>query len=212
MSERKFKTRLINKHDTQYNWEKAENFIPLQGEIICYDIDENHPYERFKIGDGTTNVNSLPFTEDILKTYTDNAVSQKSQVQIVTSDENTEILPTLQIHKLTQEEYDEKVASGNIDENVLYLTPDEEINLNGYATIEQLEEKADVSHTHDDKYYTETEIDDKLANKSDLTHNHDSKYDTKGSADSALESAKIYTDNAVAQKSQVQIITWEADD
>jgi hypothetical protein len=27
-----------------------------------YDIDENHTHERFKIGDGKTNVNELPFT------------------------------------------------------------------------------------------------------------------------------------------------------
>lgn len=36
--------------------------------------------------------------------------------------------------------------------------------------------------------------------------------DASGSASSALASAQTYTDNAVAQKSQVQIITWEADD
>lgn len=35
-----------------------------------------------------------------------------------------------------------------------------------------IDEKANTSHTHDDRYYTETEIDSKLANKSDSTHNH----------------------------------------
>lgn len=44
------------------------------------------------------------------------------------------------------------------------------------------------------------------------THNHDSLYDTKGSANTALQSAQTYTDEAIAQKSQVQIITWGADD
>ena len=29
-------------------------------------------------------------------------------------------------------------------------------------------EFADVNHTHDDRYYTETEVDDKLATKSDV--------------------------------------------
>ena len=33
--------------------------------------------------------------------------------------------------------------------------------------------KSDTSHTHDDRYYTETEIDDKLDNKSDTSHTHD---------------------------------------
>lgn len=34
----------------------------------------------------------------------------------------------------------------------------------------------------------------------------------KSHADNNLATAKTYTDNAVAQKTQVQIITWEADD
>lgn len=37
----------------------------------------------------------------------------------------TENLSTLKIHKLTQEQYERELASGNIDETALYLTPDE---------------------------------------------------------------------------------------
>ena len=59
-------SRIINKHDTEVNWDKAENFIPLLGEIIIYDIDENYDYERFKIGDGQTLVSELPFINDII--------------------------------------------------------------------------------------------------------------------------------------------------
>lgn len=36
--------------------------------------------------------------------------------------------------------------------------------------------KADASHTHDDRYYTESETDTLLAGKSDTSHNHDSAY------------------------------------
>lgn len=36
--------------------------------------------------------------------------------------------------------------------------------------------KSDSSHTHDDRYYTETEIDTKLLTKSNTSHNHDSVY------------------------------------
>ena len=39
---------------------------------------------------------------------------------------NTENLSTLKIHKLTQAQYDRELAAGNIDENALYLTPEEE--------------------------------------------------------------------------------------
>lgn len=51
----------------------------------------------------------------------------------------TENLSTLKIHKLTQAQYDRELAAGNIDENALYLTPDEVINLNEYATKAELE-------------------------------------------------------------------------
>ena len=63
MSEKMFNTRIIHKHDIEANWNKAVNFIPMQGEIIVYDIDETYNYERIKIGDGTTKINDLPFID-----------------------------------------------------------------------------------------------------------------------------------------------------
>ena len=56
----------IYKHDIEVNWRKAINFIPKEGVIIVYDIDDNYDYERIKIGDGKSNVNDLPFTNDIM--------------------------------------------------------------------------------------------------------------------------------------------------
>lgn len=47
----------------------------------------------------------------------------------------TENISTLKIHKLTQAQYDRELAAGRIDENALYLTPDEEINLSSYELI-----------------------------------------------------------------------------
>lgn len=61
MSEKRIIGRAIQKHDIEENWLKATGFTPMQGEIIIYDIDENYNYERFKIGDGESNVNDLPF-------------------------------------------------------------------------------------------------------------------------------------------------------
>lgn len=53
--------RYILKHDTEENWKKASNFSPKNGEPIIYDIDSTHAKQRLKIGDGSTNVNNLPF-------------------------------------------------------------------------------------------------------------------------------------------------------
>lgn len=60
-NEKNINSRIQHKHDTEANWNKATNFIPKQGELIVYDIDENYDYQRIKIGDGVTNVNELPF-------------------------------------------------------------------------------------------------------------------------------------------------------
>ena len=54
--------RIKNKHDTEANWKLAENFKPLAGEVIVYDVDSNHAYPRFKVGDGEKFVNDLPFS------------------------------------------------------------------------------------------------------------------------------------------------------
>jgi hypothetical protein len=61
MAEKQLNTRVIHKHDTAENWAKATKFIPKSGEIIVYDIDDNFSYERFKVGDGITLVEELPF-------------------------------------------------------------------------------------------------------------------------------------------------------
>jgi hypothetical protein len=50
----------------------------------------------------------------------------------------TENLSTLKIHKLTQAQYDRELEEGRIDENALYLTPDEEI------TAEQIGARPDT--------------------------------------------------------------------
>ena len=61
MAEKTIKSRIVHKHDSETNWNRATNFVPKQGELIVYDTDTNHSYARVKIGDGTTNVRSLPF-------------------------------------------------------------------------------------------------------------------------------------------------------
>lgn len=56
--------RIINTHDTEDNWNNKTTFVPKAGEIIVYDVDKSHTYERFKIGDGTSTITNLPFVID----------------------------------------------------------------------------------------------------------------------------------------------------
>ena len=78
MAEKNMKTRIVHKHDTEANWIKAVNFIPMKGEIIIYDIDDTYDYERFKIGDGTTPVIDLPFAYDNVTDLINSLVGDKS--------------------------------------------------------------------------------------------------------------------------------------
>jgi len=64
-TERTLKTRVILKHDTEENWNKATTFVPKKGEVIIYDPDNAHPYSRQKLGDGEKTVVNLPFFENI---------------------------------------------------------------------------------------------------------------------------------------------------
>ena len=68
MAEKQINGRIVHKHDTEANWNKATNFIPKKGEIIVYDPDSSYTYSRVKVGDGTTKVTSLPFIDNAIKT------------------------------------------------------------------------------------------------------------------------------------------------
>ena len=60
MDHKTFQGRIVQKHDTKANWDKATNFVPLKGEIIVYD-----DLKKIKIGDGATKVGSLAFINDL---------------------------------------------------------------------------------------------------------------------------------------------------
>ena len=64
MANKTIKTRNVQKHDTEANWIKAVNFVPLKGELIVYDVDQTHLTPRLKIGDGVTKVNDLDFQNE----------------------------------------------------------------------------------------------------------------------------------------------------
>ena len=66
-NEKQIKSRTQQKMDTSANWEIAgeKGFVPLKGEIIVY-MDDNGS-RRIKVGDSSTNVNSLPFVSTLVQ-------------------------------------------------------------------------------------------------------------------------------------------------
>ena len=65
--------RVMQKHDTEENWNKATDFVPKAGEIIIYDADTTHKTPRIKVGDDDTYVNNLPFLMDYTTVSTVNS-------------------------------------------------------------------------------------------------------------------------------------------
>ena len=63
-SEKQLNARQQQKTDTYANWETAgkNGFIPKKGEIIVYQ-EKGDNKSKIKIGDGSTKVHELPFTE-----------------------------------------------------------------------------------------------------------------------------------------------------
>ena len=64
MAQKNINARFQNKHDVEASWLNLTNFIPLQGEFIIYDPDENYTHPRVKVGDGVSDINALPFITD----------------------------------------------------------------------------------------------------------------------------------------------------
>lgn len=69
--EKKLKARVVHKHKTAAEWYldvyddngnlRDNPFVPLDGELIIFDPEEQGGQKRFKFGDGSTNVMDLPF-------------------------------------------------------------------------------------------------------------------------------------------------------
>lgn len=83
----------------------------------------------------------------------------------------TETLSTLKIHKLSQEQYDRELAAGTLDDNALYLTDDEDgnldIDLEGYVQYEEINEYTEETNliNVDSINGLETYVDSRIATR-----------------------------------------------
>lgn len=78
MAVKTYEGRILHKHDTKENWDKAVNFIPKISELIVYDADDECAYPRVKIGDGVTKVTELPFVWEALSKSDIDAICEGS--------------------------------------------------------------------------------------------------------------------------------------
>lgn len=87
MAEKTLKTRIKHKIGTTANWEAATNFIPLAGELIIYQESAEGSKPKFKVGDGTTLVNSLPFSSAEPQEITNEEIDEICLATIVSGSE-----------------------------------------------------------------------------------------------------------------------------
>ena len=111
-------TRVQNKHDIEANWLLATNFIPLAGEIIIYDVDNDHPKIRAKVGNGVNLLSELPWALD------------EATLEELIQNTNTKIENLTAIWIGTRAQWEE--AKNNIAEGtVVILTDDNDIAAGG---------------------------------------------------------------------------------
>lgn len=115
------------------------------------------------------------------------------------------------------------VYNEGLNETYIYTNEPEPVNtvsVSCNGDVKQLDDKyisSNIQRTYDESLMTDdktivgaiNEISSSMANDN---HNHNDLYDVLGSAEEALNEAKEYTDEAVSQKTQVQIITWGEND
>lgn len=75
VKQKNIKARYQQKIDTEANWNKAVNFIPMKGEIIIY---KDSDIVKEKIGDGITTVGNLKFNTDDTLAYSGVAADSKA--------------------------------------------------------------------------------------------------------------------------------------
>lgn len=78
MAVKTYEGRILHKHDTEENWNKAVNFIPKISELIIYDADDACAFPRIKIGNGVTKVTELPFVLESLSAADIDEVCEQS--------------------------------------------------------------------------------------------------------------------------------------
>ena len=80
----------------------------------------------------------------------------------------------------------------NLDDIIIYwygknIIQDANNRLVTDVQIDYWNKKSDPNHTHDERYYTETEMNTFLNNKSNIDHTHDNRYYTEGEIDDKLK-------------------------
>lgn len=164
--------KLIQRTDTQENWE-ANDPVLMKNEHGCIEGTGN-----YRIGDGETKWSDLPLYESLTSsdrskldsvavgannTIIDSAFSSTSTNPVQNKIINAALAGKAETNHTHDNYYNANVT--RTANTVLAATN----GSNGKATFRKLVTADLPSHTHDDRYYTETEINTKLGDLSSLS-------------------------------------------
>lgn len=143
--------RFCPKGDIEANWNKAVGYVPLDKEIIIYKKDESHPAARFKVGDGKTVVQDLPFSGTDIEAIK-KLIDEKGELLI-------EYIDNAVANLATEEYVDNKITAIKIPEVDQLYNAESENAQSGKAVTEAILPIANKNNEQDDKI---TILEDKL--------------------------------------------------
>ena len=163
-------TRLSLRTDTSANW-AASTLVLLKGEPAI-EITEDGGF-KFKFGDGVKTYPNLPYVTltatEISSLITDGSIQSIS----LAGGTNNGTLKLTVDGKATDNIAVKGLGSAAYTNTNAYAAASHSHAITNVTGLQKaLDGKAAASHTHDDRYYTETEINTKLNGKANSSHTH----------------------------------------
>ncbi len=170
MATKTLNTRITLKADTTANW-SSSTLVLLKGEMAI-EIPESGEY-KMKIGDGVNTFGKLSYVA-MTPTEIKNLISSGAiqTVSLSTGTNNGTIAITIDGVK-TDNIAVKGLGSAAYTNSGAYATAGHGHSISGITGLQTaLDGKSAAGHTHDDRYYTETEMNTKLAGKANSSHSH----------------------------------------
>lgn len=172
MATKTLTTRISLKTDTTANW-AASTLVLLKGEQAI-EIPESGEY-KIKIGDGVKTFKDLPYVAmtptEIAKLISDSAVQT---VSLASGTNNGTVKLTVD-GTVTDNIAVKGLGSAAYTNSNAYAAAGHGHSISGVSGLQAaLDSKSAIGHTHDDRYYTESEMNTKLAGKANSSHTHGS--------------------------------------
>ena len=183
MATKTLNTRITLKADTTANWSNS-TLVLLKGEMAI-EIPESGEY-KIKIGDGVKTFKDLPYAS-MTPTEIKNLINSGAVQTVSLSSGTNNGTVALTVDGVKTDNVAVKgLGSAAYTNSSAYASAGHGHSISGISGLQTaLDGKSATGHTHDDRYYTESEMNTKLSGKANSSHTH-------GSADiTSLDASKL---------------------